>query len=182
MDKPTSVVAYIAASLDGYIAPADGSVGWLEPFNATDYGFDAFFADVETVIMGRATYDQCRGFDSWPYPDRRTVVLTNRGTDPDAPDGVTFHACDPAALKTTLQPAMLGKVWIVGGGVVLGQFLAANLVEQMDLFVIPILLGSGIPLFPEGAVSETLHLLSSQTYENGVVWLSYVLDGSERLR
>lgn len=179
MDKPTSVVAYIAASLDGYIAPADGSVDWLEPFGAVDYGFDAFFADIETLIMGRGTYDQCRGFDTWPYPGRRTAVLTNRGTDPEVPDGVTFHSCAPSALMETLAPVMTGKVWIVGGGVVLGEFLAANLVERLDLFVIPVLLGAGIPLFPEGTVSGAPQLLTAQAFENGVVWLSYGLDGAE---
>tara|TARA_R110002110_G_scaffold284986_1_gene499044 strand:+ start:24780 stop:25325 length:546 start_codon:yes stop_codon:yes gene_type:complete len=178
MDNPTSVVAYIAASLDGYIAPADASVDWLEPFGAVDYGFDTFFSDIETLIMGRGTYDQCRGFDSWPYPDRRTAVLTNRGADPNAPGGVTFHAGDPSALLETLAPAMSGKSWVVGGGVVLGAFLAANLVDQLDLFVIPVMLGAGIPLFPEGTVSGAPRLLTSETFENGVVWLSYGLDGA----
>ena len=179
MNNPLHLVAYIAASLDGYIAPADGSVEWLEPFGAVDYGFDAFFADVETLIMGRSTYDRCRSFDAWPYPDRRTVVLTNRASDPDAPDGVTFHTCDPAALTQTLEPVISGKSWIVGGGVVLNQFLAANLVSRLDLFVIPVLLGGGVALFPEGTVSRAPRLLTSETFENGVVWLSYALDGAE---
>lgn len=154
-------------------------MAWLEPFGAVDYEFDAFFADIETLVMGRATYDQCRGFDTWPYPDRRTAVLTNRGADPDAPEGVTFHSGDSAALTETLRSPTSGKTWIVGGGVVLGEFLAANLVDRLDLFVIPVLLGAGVPLFPEGTVSGAPQILSSQTYENGVVRLSYALDGAK---
>jgi dihydrofolate reductase len=179
MDNPAHLVAYIAASLDGYIAPANGSVDWLEPFAAVDYGFDAFFADIETLVMGRSTYDQCRGFDVWPYPGRRTTVLTHRDADPDAPDGVSFHACEPAALMDALGSVISGKSWIVGGGSVLGQFLAANLVSRLDLFVVPVLLGGGIPLFPEGTVSGAPQLLTSKTFENGVVWLAYALDGAE---
>ena len=72
------IILYIAASVDGYIATADGGVDWLTPFDDCEYGFEAHVATVDTVVLGRRTYDQVRGFGDWPYADFRTRVLTDR--------------------------------------------------------------------------------------------------------
>ncbi len=68
---------YIATSLDSFIATADGGVDWLEPFQAEDLGYSAFVATIGTIVMGRTTYEQIRGFGSWPYAGKRTVILSS---------------------------------------------------------------------------------------------------------
>ena len=74
----SEVVYYIAASLDGYIADADGGVGWLEAFNQPDedYGYGAFYRTLSAVISGRRTYEQALGFGEWPYEGVTTVVIS----------------------------------------------------------------------------------------------------------
>lgn len=74
---------YMAMSADGYIADAGGGVGWLEPFEDVDYGYDAFLGEIETVVMGRRTYEQIEGFGlGWPYGHREGIVLSSGGLEP----------------------------------------------------------------------------------------------------
>lgn len=70
------VILYIAHSVDGFIADRTGGIGWLKPFDGYDFGYDGFFARVDAVVMGRKTYQDCRGFGEWPYPGRSAVVMT----------------------------------------------------------------------------------------------------------
>jgi len=80
-------VYFAAVSIDGYIATLDGGVGWLDPFNSPELGYEAFLATVGGVILGRATYEQSLTFGPWPYPERRGLVVTSRPIA-DLPAGV----------------------------------------------------------------------------------------------
>jgi dihydrofolate reductase len=162
---------YIAASLDGRIADGDGSVAWLEPYPGEAYGYEAFIADIGTVVMGRTSYEQALAFGAWPYPAQRSIVLTHRPAR--APEGaeVEFRAGDVAELAEALalEPR---DIWIMGGGDVIRQFLDAGWVDVLEVFVVPVLLGAGPPLFPDGA-SHGLELVSAEALAGGVVRLVY---------
>lgn len=140
------IVGYMAVSLDGYIADANGGVGWLDEFQTADTGYDAFIAGIRTVVLGRTTYDQVRDF-GWPYDGRRGLVVTSRALGP-APDGVMAWEKGIAALVEHLRALSDGDVWVVGGARLQQAMLEADAIDRLDLFVMPVTLGAGVPLFP----------------------------------
>ena len=167
---------YIAASLDGYIAEPDGGVGWLDPFNALDYGYKEFVAGLSGVAMGRHTYEQCLTFGAWPYPGKRCWVVTSRPFQPASPDTLARPA-DFAALAAEWRAYPQGDIWLVGGASLLQGMLSIGGLDRLELFIMPTLLGDGIPLFAKGGLRQPtgLKLDASQSHPNGVVRLLYSL-------
>lgn len=163
---------YIAVSLDGYIARPDGGLDWLARVAAEgeDYGYAAFFAGVDALVMGRNTHDTVLGFGQWPYVGKRCVVLTNRPAA--AREGVEFFAGEPGPLLDRLAQEGVRRVY-VDGGVVIRQFLAAGLVDELTLSLIPIVLGSGIRLFTGGEPELGLTLVECRSWPTGLVQLRY---------
>jgi len=161
---------YVAASLDGYIAARDGGVAWLEPFKG-DYGYDAFFASIGTLVMGRATYDHARELGAWPYDGKPTWVLTSRAM-PGTPEGVEPWPWGIPKLVEQLRGGP-GDVWLVGGGKAVRGFLEADGVDDIELFVMPRLLGDGVRLFEPTSAFAPLELADTHAYEDGVVRLRY---------
>ena len=182
----SQIVYYVAASLDGYIADADGGVGWLPEGNADDYSYADFYAGVDALVMGRRTYDQVLGFGEWPYIGKPAYVFTNNPPD-DNPHGVEFVSASPTEFAQSVAARYPGVVWLVGGGNLAEQFRLAGLIDEYLVHVIPVILGSGIPLtsprhftFP-GHSGESrnppptrLELVESQSYGAGVVMLRYL--------
>ena len=164
---------YIAQSLDGYIARTDGAIDWLRPFDDVDYGYTTFLREIGTVVMGRASYELARSFGDWHYPNQRSLVITSRPID-DAPPGVTRVGADIPRLVTALRAAGDKDIWIMGGAQTINAFLAAGAVDRIDLFTLPVLLGSGIRLFDGDRPETALRLASSQVYDKGLARLSYV--------
>ncbi len=163
---------YIAVSLDGFIATPEGGVEWLEPYPADDFGFAGFLDGIGTIVMGRTTYDQALGFGPWAYDRQRTVVLTSRPLD-DPPPGVQPWSGDVVALAGDLKAGNAGDIWLLGGARSIGQFLENDLVDRLELFVIPVLLGEGIALFDGACRPAPLHLESATPFPKGVVQLIY---------
>jgi len=139
--------ALLAVSLDGKIARTDGSVDWLADFPAEDFGFEAFLSGVDAIVMGRASYDKARRLGEWAYAGKPTVVLTGRPIV-DAPPGVEAKSGDLAALATEIDGRGYGRVWVFGGGRTIAGLMAANRLDVLELGLIPLVLGAGIPLFP----------------------------------
>lgn len=166
--------AYIATSLDGYITDRDGSIAWLKPFDALDYGFDDFMAHMGTVVMGRTTYDHLHAMGHWPHGDKRCIVVTSRDM-PTAPDNVESWLGDISALVADLRASSQGDVWVAGGAKAIRAFLDLGAIDHLDLFVMPLLLGDGKPLFIRSDRTAHLTLLGAKTFANGVVKLSYVV-------
>jgi len=162
---------YIAQSLDGFITTADGGVDWLEAFNDVDYGYDDFLAEIGTIVMGRATYDQVRGFGAWPYPDHPTWVVTSRRLA-DAPDGVAAWHEDLGDLVTRLRDGA-HDVWLLGGAETIAGFLDLGAVDRLELFVMPVVLGDGIRLFGPSTAAPDLVCATARRYDNGVARLDY---------
>lgn len=164
---------YAAMSLDGCIADSRGEVGWLHPFDAQDYGIAGFLAEIGTVLTGRATYDQVRGFGDWPYAGKRVVVLTRRPLDAAAPAGVEAMQGEIAGIISRLRAETTGDIWLLGGAAVAQACLALDLVDSLELFVIPVTLGAGLRLFSGGGPPRGWRLGTAAPYPNGVVALTY---------
>jgi len=164
---------YIAQSLDGYIARPDGGVDWLRPFDSVDYGYDAFIREIGTVVMGRKSYDLARSFGDWPYPSARSLVITS-GELEDAPPNVTRVGADVPRLVAALRASGGKDAWVMGGATTINAFLAANAIDRIDLFTVPVLLGDGVRLFTPGRPEIALKLASTQAYDKGLARQSYV--------
>jgi dihydrofolate reductase len=166
---------HIAASLDGKIARPDGSVDdWLAADHpAEDFGFDAFLAGVDAILMGRGTYEAVRRLGDWPYPGKPTVVLTTRPLDDPPPAGVEARRGDVAAVADELEGRGYRRVWIEGGGQLVGSMIAVGKLDVLEMAVIPVILGDGVPLFPQGTGELKLRLARCTTRAKGALHLVY---------
>lgn len=168
---------YIAASLDGFIARADGSIDWLNALpnpDGSDFGYGDFYAGIDTVVMGRRTYEEVLGFGvSWPYTECRTWVATSRaGYRLSTPNTQVLPVIDAATVER-LRAGSTRGIWIVGGGEVIRAFLRLGAVDEMLLCTIPLILGGGVPLFPSGTPECRWRLTGTEAYRSGAVMLKY---------
>ncbi|MEW5727819.1 MAG: dihydrofolate reductase family protein [Pseudomonadota bacterium] len=164
---------FIAASVDGHIAAPDGGLDWLEPFQAEDFGYADFLAGIGTIVMGRNSFDQVMGMGDWPYAGKTTVVMTSREMAATPPDTKAF--CGPAEVLADYLRARRdgGDVWINGGSQTIRAFLDADLIDRLEIFTMPVLLGDGIPLFARSPVRARLRLRETQACALGVVKSTY---------
>ncbi|PIE17409.1 MAG: hypothetical protein CSA66_05890 [Proteobacteria bacterium] len=167
---------YIATSVDGFVATDDGGVGWLDAFAGDDHGYAEFIASVSTIVVGRRTYDQVRTLGGWPYANKRTVVLTSTPLEPDAAeDTAAWHGgVEELVARLREEP---GDVWVLGGPDTLRAFREARAIDAWEIFLIPLLLGSGVPLFGGIAAPRELRLVDTRRWPNGVVRLRYTMLG-----
>ncbi|HWO57197.1 MAG TPA: dihydrofolate reductase family protein [bacterium] len=167
------VSVFLAVSLDGFIARADGGIDWLmryeDPGNE-DYGFKDFFDTVDAIVMGRNTYDLALSFDTWLYGDTRMIVLTHRPVT--SKHNETAYAGSLTDLVETLGREGVRRIYLDGGQTV-RQGLAAGLVDDMTLTLIPTLLGQGIPLFGADVPESRWTLVGTKSYANGLVQVRY---------
>lgn len=157
MEK-SNVILYIAMSLDGFIARPDGAVDWLDDVEDDgDNGYSEFYSKVGTVIMGRKTYEEVlRLTDEFPYAGKPCYVLSRQSQESNS--HVTFTDEELESLISRLKEQSVGYVWLVGGGQLVQQFLEKKLLDEMELYIIPKLIGEGIPLFPEGTPPANFEL------------------------
>lgn len=174
----TDVVYYVAMSLDGYIADAEGKVEWLNPFFIPELGFHDFMAQIKGVVMGRKTYDFIEAYGKWPYGAVPGTIATNRPLGKlDAP--LRAASGTPTEILAFARQSCVGPFWIVGGAELASNFAAAGLLTRLDIFVIPTLIGSGTRAFSPAA-SGRLELIETEHYINGVARLSYRPDGQQK--
>lgn len=170
---------FIAISLDGYIAREDGDIGWLlqrdDP--TEDHGYAAFIADKEWIVMGRGSYEKVLTFDEWPY-DRPVLVLSRQLADTPVPEAlkgkVQFSRRTPKEVMDDLAAQNVQRVYIDGGQVI-QSFLREGLVADIVITTVPVLLGSGKPLFGSLSQDIDLTLLSSRSFPSGLVQSHYRL-------
>jgi len=161
---------FIAISLDGYIARADGSIDWLSIVHPVDeaHGYGTFMASVDTIVIGRGTYDTVLEYDKWPYVGKRVIVMTHRPAK--VHNGEEFYSGPVLELASRLRGA---KRVYVDGGKIVSQFFAAGLIDDVTISVIPIVLGNGIRLFSGGEGEHRLDLESSRSWPSGMVQMRY---------
>ncbi len=164
------VVLFIASSLDGYIARPSGDIDWL--FTDQDYGYSEFFASVDTVLLGRKTYEQVLTFGEYPYEGVKSYVFTKNPLF-QAENNVELVTEDTRKFIDNLRQADGKNIWLVGGSQLTYDFMNHNLVDELILSIHPIVLGEGIPLFANPTTPQSLHLTNCQTYSSGLVQLSY---------
>lgn len=160
---------FIAISLDGFIARRDGRIDWLSIVErpGEDHGFQKFYDSVDTIVMGRKTWETALGFEAWPYTGKRVVVLSK--STHRAMHGEDFFSGDVRELDLSRS-----KRTYVDGGNVIAQFLAAKRIDDLTIAIIPILLGDGTPLAPGLGRDVPLRLVQHRAFDSGLVQLEYV--------
>jgi dihydrofolate reductase len=193
---------YCAASLDGYIAEADDTLGWLTGYDGSFEGVDAqpgpmtpggsyerFYAGVGALVSGSVTYefvvDHMSAGREWPYAGKPYWVLSSRELRVPEADGVDVRVADAPVtdLYEELIAAAAGaNLWVVGGGNVASQFAAAGLLDEVLLTVVPVVLGAGKPLFERRLPGPPLQLTGATTFDTGMVELRYEVRRAETPR
>jgi len=174
MTDSRKVVVFIAMSLDGYIARLDGDIGFLSLVeqNGEDYGYADFSKSVDTVLIGRKTYDHVveMGYD-YPHQDKDVYILS-RSERPE--NGVTkyFHG-SLKGLVGELKSKQGKNIFCDGGADVINAMLTEYLIDEFIISIIPVLLGEGIPLFKGGRPEISLELINVKHYNKGLVQLHY---------
>jgi dihydrofolate reductase len=163
---------FIATSLDGFIARPDGRIDWLSIVErpGEDYGYKRFFDSVDALVVGRKTYETALGFESWPYTGKRCIVLTHASRA--SKHGEEFYSDALDALVERLDAEGVRRVYVDGGSII-RQFLAAGLLTDMTISIVPVLVGEGIPLFGKTGRDTRLDLVESRAFESGLVQVEY---------
>ena len=168
---------FIATSLDGFIARADGGLDWLPTGGGEEHGYEAFMATVDALVIGRKTYETVLAFDVWPYGPKPVVVLSTGALAP-APQGALVERMSgpPADIVSQLESRGIRHVY-VDGGITIQRFLQAGLIQRLIITRIPVLLGSGIPLFGATQHDIALEHVATRAYGSGLVQSEYVVRG-----
>ena len=169
---------HVAVSLDGFIAPKGGSTAWLDPYGKVAMGFiGPWMKQIGGIIVGRATYDQSIAMGGWMWGKTPALVMTSRAIE-HGPQTIHAHNGDPASGLAKLRHRMIEQdldtdIWLFGGGVTAGLFLKHNLIDLVELAVVPVALGEGRPLFANAATQLTFEHASSQPIGMGCIVNSY---------
>jgi len=173
---------YIATSLDGFIARANGDIDWLSGGGSEDggedYGYKEFWDTVDVLVMGRNTYEKVLTFGEWPYGSKPVVVLSSKQVQirKHIAKSVESMSCSPSELVSRLSGRGARHLYVDGGKTIQG-FLDAGLIQQLIITRIPILIGSGIPLFGPLTHDIRLRHIETRQFANGLVQSKYEVAG-----
>lgn len=167
---------YIATTLDGYIARENGSLDWLlswENPNNTDHGYNEFMSGIDTIIMGRKTYDDVLGFGiPWPYPGQKTYVITTDREKPVETENTRLIHDVNSEIIQSIKNESKKNIWLAGGSEIIGHFLGLDAVDEITVSIVPVLLGGGIRLFREKIPETKFILTRTESFETGIVNLT----------
>lgn len=168
------VVLYISMSLDGYIATNDNGLDFLNMVQkeGEDYGYHDFVNSVDTVIIGRKTYEKVleMGYE-YPHKDKDVYIIT-RTTKPSI-GTFQFYTGDLKQLVNKLKSEAGKNIYCDGGAQIANELMRADLIDEYIISVIPVLLGNGIKLFEDGRPEQKLELISTKQFEKGLTQLHY---------
>lgn len=158
MNNERKIILYIGTSIDGYIANDDGTLEWLESTEVEgDSGYDKLLERIDTVIMGKATYDTVRGFDmEYPYRQFTNYVYTNSLSGKD--EYATFINEDVISFVQRMKEMPGKDIWLIGGGKLASIFFQHNLIDEFQLAIAPIVLGKGISLYQGDEITVNYNL------------------------
>jgi dihydrofolate reductase len=169
------VIYYVASSLDGYIATADGSVEWLSRFESAgeDHGAGELEASVDALLLGSHTYEFALKLGQWPSPDKLSWVFTSRDLRVLHPS-IRLTAQRPREVLGLLATRGVCRAWLMGGGKLAASFHADQLISRYIISIFPVLLGSGIPLFaPHSSSPDALRFVAAKPFKSGIVQVMY---------
>ena len=167
------VVLYIAMSLDGYIATREDDISWLSQVevDGEDYGYAKFIDRIDTVIMGRKTYDKVCSFGiEFPHKDKKCYIISR---NKKASNEVEYYSGDIKKLIEELKNKAGMDIFVDGGAEVVNEILKENLFDEYIISIIPILLGDGKRLFHDGRPTKELQYVESKSYSSGLVQVHY---------
>jgi dihydrofolate reductase len=162
----------VASSLDGYIAGPDGEVDWI--IHDPDIDFGQLFKQFDTLLVGSRTFEAMVHGGQATMPGMETFVFSNSLRQADH-QGVNIVAGNAAECISSLRQRPGKDLWLFGGGTLFRSFLNEGLVNTVEVSIIPVLLGAGIPLLPSNADRAKLKLTSHRVYKSGIVSLEYSL-------
>lgn len=177
MARAWTGLVFIGTSVDGKIARRDGTVDWLEARGqaAGDAGFAEFYARIDTILMGRGTYETVRSFATWPFADKRVLVLSTT-LEADLDDRITV-VTDLDHARSVIEATGSAEIYIDGGRTIC-SCLDAGLVDEMTISQVPFLLGEGLSLFSSLSTEVSLTHLSSEVLGGGMVQTRYAVVGA----
>ena len=165
--------AFIGTSLDGFIARTNGGLDFLPPGGGEPHGYDEFMATVDALVIGRKTFETVLTFDSWPYGEKPVVVLSGRPLAP-APPGAAVERMSGAPAEIVSQLAARGIRHVyVDGGITIQRFLQDGLIQRLIVTRVPVLIGTGIPLFGRVPSDIVLRHVGTRQYASGLVQSEY---------
>ena len=175
MTKRRKVIVHIAASADGYIARPDGDLEWLTSRPAPEgfYGMNAFMKSIDTLLLGRKTYEVSLSLGGKFDSKNRTIVFSRHPAPPDAPSGVEFVSGAIGSVVSSLRDQAGKDIWLMGGGELIASFLDEQAIDEFVVSVAPVFIGDGVPLIARRYRHVPLDLQSVERFEDGVVQLHY---------
>lgn len=175
MTKRRKVIVHIAASADGYIARPDGDLEWLtsRPAPPGFYGMEAFMKTVDTVIMGRATYDASLELGAKYDTGEHTFVFSRQAPPAKLPSSVAFVNEPIGSFIGRLREKPGKDMWLMGGGELIASFLDENAIDEFVVSVVPVFIGDGIPLIARRHRQVALDVVSTKSFDDGLVQLHY---------
>jgi dihydrofolate reductase len=162
----------VAASLDGYIAGPNGEADWIVMDPAFDFG--AIFSQFDTILTGRHTFETMEHAGKGVTPGMKTLVFSRTLRQSDYPR-VTIVSENVEEVLTALRAEPGKDIWLFGGGSLFRSLVSAKLVDTVEIAIMPVLLGGGIPMFPAPAPAVKLKLTGHKVYTAGVISVEYAL-------
>ena len=164
---------FVGTSLDGFIARMNGGLDWLPAGGGEPHGYIEFMASVDALVIGRNTYEIVLAFETWPYGEKPVFVLSTSPIAP-APAGAVVEHMSGAPAEIVSQLAARGIHHIyVDGGITVQNFLRAGLIQRLIITRVPVLIGTGIPLFGPTESDIKLKHIATRQYESGLVQSEY---------
>ncbi|HRG68939.1 MAG: dihydrofolate reductase [Saprospiraceae bacterium] len=168
------LILYIATSLDGYIAKPNDDLSFLSIVqkDGEDYGYSEFVSSIDTVILGRKTYDWIMAVvDEFPHMDKISYIITR--TERPSIGNINFYNGTLNSLVKKLKSEKGKNIFIDGGAEIVHELLKANLIDEFIISIIPILVGDGIKLFADGRPELKLKLVTLKKFETGLIQMHY---------
>ena len=168
------VTVFVGTSVDGFIARTNGDLDFLPEGGGEPHGYTEFIATVDAIVIGRNTFEKVLTFDGWPYGQKRVVVLSSRPVDLSlAKGGVVEQMAGPPADIVSQLAASGAQHLYVDGGITVQRFLAEGLVKRLIITRVPVLIGTGIPLFGSLPRDVRLRHVMTRHYPSGLVQSEY---------
>jgi dihydrofolate reductase len=166
---------FVGASLDGFIARIDGSLDWLPHGGGEPHGYDEFMATVDALVIGRKTFEKVLTFEAWPYGAKTVFALSSRPLPP-APAGAVVECMsgEPSGIVLQLDARGIRHIY-VDGGITIQRFLQAGLIHRLIITRVPVLIGSGIPLYGATPGDIALKHVATRQYASGLVQSEYAV-------